>query len=217
MEYKDLVSDFAKRTAINLDHVKRHELAGDEEAYYVTQLWNLLAGLKLIVSPKEVELDRIRPIPMIELIAEGWPDITTSDWRPDTLPEFAVALRNAVSHWNVTFKAKPSHEIYELMHSTVNRRNQWRGRMSVGFSRTWRGGSLRNLSGILLQPRSRLPPDGHRKVRSGRRQRPRAAIALFNSDRHEDRTGVWGQVPVEFANLCLRSSGTLCSRYGGAQ
>jgi hypothetical protein len=70
---------------------------------------------------------------MFELIAEGWPDITTSDWRPDTLPEFVVAMRNAVSHWNVTFKAKPSHEIYELvMHSTVKGRNQWRGRMSVG-------------------------------------------------------------------------------------
>jgi len=131
VEYKDLVSDFAKRTLINLDHIKGHELAGDEEAYYVTQLWNSLAGL--IVLPKEVELDRIEPIPMIELIAEGWPDLTTSDWRPETLPEFVVALRNAVSHWNVTFNAKPNREIYELvMHSTVNRRNHWRGRMSVG-------------------------------------------------------------------------------------
>jgi hypothetical protein len=131
VEYNDLVSDFAKRTLINLDHIKRHELAGDEEAYFVTQLWNSLAGL--IVLPREVELDRIQAIPMFELIAEGWPDITTSDWRPDTLPEFVVAMRNAVSHWNVTFKAKPSHEIYELvMHSTVKGRNQWRGRMSVG-------------------------------------------------------------------------------------
>lgn len=131
MEYNDLVSDFAKRTLINLDHIKRHELAGDEEAYFVTQLWNSLAGL--IVLPREVELDRIQAIPMFELIAEGWPDITTSDWRPDTLPEFVVAMRNAVSHWNVTFKAKPSHEIDELvMHSTVKGRNQWRGRMSVG-------------------------------------------------------------------------------------
>jgi hypothetical protein len=71
------VSDFAKRTLINLDHIKRHELAGDEEAYFVTQLWNSLAGL--IVLPREVELDRIQAIPMFELIAEGWPDITTSD------------------------------------------------------------------------------------------------------------------------------------------
>jgi hypothetical protein len=131
VEYNDLVSDFAKRTLINLDHIKRHELAGDEETYFVTQLWNSLAGL--IVLPREVELDRIQAIPMFELIAEGWPDITTSDWRPDTLPEFVVAMRNAVSHWNVTFKAKPCHEIYELvMHSTVKGRNQWRGRMSVG-------------------------------------------------------------------------------------
>lgn len=130
VEYKDLVSDFAKRTLINLDHIKVHELAGDEEAYYVTQLWNSLAGL--IVLPKEMELDRIEPIPMIELIAEGWPDITTSDWRPETLPEFVVALRNAVSHWNVTFNVTPNRQIYELvMHSTVNRRNHWRGRMSV--------------------------------------------------------------------------------------
>lgn len=130
VEYKDLVSDFAKRTLINLDHIRGHELAGDEEAYYVTQLWNSLAGL--IVLPIEKELDRIEPIPMIELIAERWPDITTSDWRPETLPEFVVAMRNAVSHWNVMFKVAPNREIYELvMYSTVNRRNQWRGRMSV--------------------------------------------------------------------------------------
>lgn len=102
LEYRELVSDFAKRTLVNLDHIKSHELAGGEEAYFVTQLWNSLAGL--IVLPKEVELHRIRPIAMIELIAEAWPDITTSDWRPDTLPEFVVALRNAVCHWNVTFE-----------------------------------------------------------------------------------------------------------------
>src|SRR5215471_14830313 len=75
MEYTNFIIDFVERTRCNLEHIEERARCGDDDDVYpVTQLWNSLLGL--IVVLHEDHEQRLPATPMTELYAQGWPDIT---------------------------------------------------------------------------------------------------------------------------------------------
>ena len=139
MEYTDFIADFSQRTLWNLDHVQAQALNGNDDVFPVTQLWNSLLGL--IVLPRERDLHRIPKKPVTELWAEGWPRLTVDGPEHQSLHDLVTALRNAVAHFNVDFRAdEPGHEITSVTLWTqrigpggrpVRGSRGWVGRMTV--------------------------------------------------------------------------------------
>ena len=134
MEYTNFIIDFVERTRCNLEHIEERARCGDDDDVYpVTQLWNSL--LWLIVVLHEDHEQRLPATPMTELYAQGWPDITIKGRGPETLRDLVRKLRNAVAHFNVEFRGDHSHEISTITLWTCE---MYRGRQIKG-SRSWEG------------------------------------------------------------------------------
>ncbi len=81
MEYKDVLVDFARRTLMNVNHIRQLEQEQRNSgtsleclsAFSVTQQVNSLLGL--IVFPKEGYKEHIPNKTLSELVAEGWPQL----------------------------------------------------------------------------------------------------------------------------------------------
>jgi hypothetical protein len=110
VEYESIVSDFAKRTRINLETLRAVQQEG-RQVYEVTALVNSLLGL--LVFPQQQFMDRIPETPLGELQARGWPvpRILGSFDQAATLRELARYLRNAVAHFNLKFRVDGSGQI----------------------------------------------------------------------------------------------------------
>lgn len=72
MEYKDIVRDFAMRTAKNLELIEKMRKEDPcAEVFEVTQLVNSMLGL--LVFPQQKYFNKIEKIPLAALKAQGWP------------------------------------------------------------------------------------------------------------------------------------------------
>ena len=72
VEYSpQFISDFARRTLLNLDRIQQAEVEGESDVFPVTQLWNSLLGL--VVLPRERDENLIPDTPLADLSADGWP------------------------------------------------------------------------------------------------------------------------------------------------
>lgn len=147
VEYTDLVADYAERTLRNLEYIE-FRAADNEAVYPVTQLWNSLLGL--IVLPRERDVGCIPETRMAELWAAGWPLITVAGREHQTLRQLVRDLRNAITHFNVDFRAGSDREI-EAVTVWVSEldadgrarlgERRWEGRMSIE--------DLRRLAGLI--------------------------------------------------------------------
>lgn len=113
MEYSPrFISDFARRTLLNLDRIQQAERDGETDVFPVTQIWNSLLGL--VVLPRERDENLIPKTPTAELWADGWPPIMELKGGSGTLRELVGHLRNAVSHAGVEFMPDEDREIAKL-------------------------------------------------------------------------------------------------------
>lgn len=131
MEYESIVSDFAKRTRINLETLRAVQQEG-RQVYEVTALVNSLLGL--LVFPQQQFMDRIPETPLAELHALGWPvpRIRGSFNQVATLRELARYLRNAVAHFNLKFRVDGSGQIDGvILWNTRNQRKVWEVEMNL--------------------------------------------------------------------------------------
>lgn len=106
MDYRNVVRDFAQRTRKNLEFIEDTVATSPEvELYEVTQLINSMLGL--LVFPKEKYYIRLPRIPLMELEAVGWPNVTVLEGNPPCgdLRELFRLLRNSISHYNIEFQA----------------------------------------------------------------------------------------------------------------
>jgi hypothetical protein len=93
MEYKDVLADFARRTLQNLTHIRRLEEEQRDSgvsleclsAFPVTQQVNSLLGL--VVFSKEGYKKHIPKKTLVELVAEGWPQLRISRPYPECTAE----------------------------------------------------------------------------------------------------------------------------------
>jgi len=113
MNYQDLVVDFAKRTAKNLETLRQlKQSQPDAEIYEVTQLINSMLGL--LVFPKEKDF-KFPCIGFKKLEASGWvipqPEI---GHQVKNLSEFIRYLRNAIAHCNLEFLSGSDNQICGL-------------------------------------------------------------------------------------------------------
>ena len=113
MKYSpQFISDFARRTLLNLDRIQQAEHDGESDVFPVTQLWNSLLGL--IVLPRERDESLIPDLPTAAMWADGWHPIRERKGESRTLRELVGHLRNAVSHGGVEFVPNEDREIAEL-------------------------------------------------------------------------------------------------------
>ncbi|MEI7795868.1 MAG: HEPN family nuclease [Methylococcaceae bacterium] len=113
MNYQDLVVDFAKRTAENLETLRQlKQSQPDAEIYEVTQLINSMLGL--LVFPKEKDF-KFPHIKFKDLDTNGWiipqPEIGN---QVRNLSVFIRYLRNAIAHCNLEFLSGSDNQICGL-------------------------------------------------------------------------------------------------------
>ena len=134
MNYQDLVVDFAKRTAKNLETLRQlKQSQPDAEIYEVTQLINSMLGL--LVFPKERDV-KFPSIGFKKLEASGWvipkPEIGN---QVRNLSEFIRYLRNAIAHCNLEFLSNDGSEIIGLRVWNKDRNNNgnitWKATLSI--------------------------------------------------------------------------------------
>lgn len=116
MIYESLIHDFARRTLVNLDALKRMRLERpDVEFYEVTNLINSMLGL--LIFPQQAFVNKIPPTPLSELESQGWPipKVTGNFTQVQNLNQLVRYLRNAIAHCNVKFKAGNQDEIIGLV------------------------------------------------------------------------------------------------------
>lgn len=119
-ELTDVERDLCARTLKNLQFIDKAKAAG-EDVFETTQLFNSLLGI--IVNVKENEnvsayLSGFSGIEDVELDASKkneWGIPAEADF--EKLSTFVYALRNAVAHLDVEFKAKDSAEIKSIKFS----------------------------------------------------------------------------------------------------
>ena len=133
MDYQNLVRDFAQRTRVNLETLRRvQQTQPDQEVYEVTQLINSMLGL--LVLPQQWFMRRIPEIPLEQLVADGWPrPVMEGEFPPAAnLQELARYLRNAIAHFNLAFVADDQGQICGLR--LWNRRGgvtTWEARLAL--------------------------------------------------------------------------------------
>jgi hypothetical protein len=113
VEYSpQFISDFARRTLMNLDRIQQAGGDGESKVFPVTQLWNSLLGL--IVLPRERDENLIPDTQLADLWGDGSPLIRERKGASSTLRELVRHLRNAVSHGCVEFMPDEEREIANL-------------------------------------------------------------------------------------------------------
>lgn len=134
--HDDLVTDFARRTRTNLETLRKvKEAHHGWSVFEVTQLINSMLGL--LVFPQQRYINEIPPMPMHELIADGWPvPRLTGDYpQAQDLKTLVRYLRNAISHFNIDFLERKNGEISGLrIWNTDPRqanRKTWEAELSV--------------------------------------------------------------------------------------
>ena len=133
MDYRNLVRDFAQRTRVNLETLRRvQQTQPDQEVYEVTQLINSMLGL--LVLPQQWFMRRIPEIPLEQLVADGWPrPVMEGEFPPAAnLQELVRYLRNAIAHFNLAFVADDQGQICGLR--LWNRRGgvtTWEARLAL--------------------------------------------------------------------------------------
>jgi hypothetical protein len=133
MDYQNLVRDFAQRTRVNLETLRRvQQTQPDQEVYEVTQLINSMLGL--LVLPQQWFMRRIPEIPLEQLVADGWPrPVMEGEFPPAAnLQELVRYLRNAIAHFNLAFVADDQGQICGLR--LWNRRGgvtTWEARLAL--------------------------------------------------------------------------------------
>lgn len=135
MMYEDLIADFARRTATNLEAIRKlREMPGAAPVYEITQLVNSMLGL--LVFPQQRYMDRIPEVPLAELQQGGWPvpEVVGDFKQVKDLRQLVRMLRNAVAHCNVEFRPGPQNEIEGLTvwNTTPDgRRVTWKAQLTV--------------------------------------------------------------------------------------
>jgi hypothetical protein len=135
MMYEDVIADFARRTAANLEAIR--ELRKTQHAvpvYEVTQLVNSVLGL--LVFPQQRYMSRIPETPLDELERDGWPvpEVVGEFKQVRDLQELVRMLRNAVAHCNLEFEPGVGDEIEALtVWNTAPRTGKvtWKARLTV--------------------------------------------------------------------------------------
>lgn len=108
-----LVRSFAARTRKNLEYIEKQQELG-EDVFEVTQLINSLLGL--LVFPREIFIDALPDMTLIEAEAKGWPKIEFIEGHiePQNIKSLVRFLRNGIAHFNIEFIANDENQIHEV-------------------------------------------------------------------------------------------------------
>lgn len=135
MMYEDVIADFARRTAANLQSIRTIRNQGNvPPVFEVTQLVNSMLGL--LVFPQQRYIDSIPETPISELANNGWPiPVLVGDYpQVPNLRQLVRMLRNAITHCNLEFEAGDCNEIEGLKVWNTDPRTgkvTWRARLTV--------------------------------------------------------------------------------------
>src|SRR5687768_3805915 len=133
VEYQTLIEDFARRTRENLRHIRQAQASG-VDVYEVTALVNSMLGL--LVFPQQRYVDSIPEISIEALSQQGWPIPRVVGDFPQVpnLRQLIRHLRNAISHFNISFMADGSGTLSGLIVWNVHPKSSkttWKAELTV--------------------------------------------------------------------------------------
>ncbi len=121
MNYKNLITDFVRRTIANLEFIELHK---NNNVFEFTQLVNSLLGI--VVLPKAKDLRSIPRLSFTELINAGWklPLVYFNPTGINDLRNLIRVFRNSIAHFNIRIISNYNDEINGLIIYNKNRKNK---------------------------------------------------------------------------------------------